>query len=1009
MAMQHGSPGPGADNTFAKARDQFLECLAKSDRTQYATCTSPDALIGEAVQCVRTFSNRLEPYFATIGVFVQSHPEFAAVAWGAVRLILKLASNFGGFFQKLTSMLSEIGDMLPRYRDILQLSPACVSDSFRESLIRLYADVFDFFTAVARVFTQKRGTPRRTPAIILDLMWRPFDHRFEDFKAALQSHCKILEAEQSLIQLRMTTDIKNSQADKQRAAFKAQEMMLSSLQKMNETGYNLKKEAREARHLSYTNRLLHWLDPVAPDLVHGHFWKASEARQDSTAEWILADPLFTSWRSADCCVRDDDAGGRYLWIKGNPGIGKTTLAASVLENLQKSCTSSAGDSAEIVIYFFFSYANPESTSRLNAYREILSQIFHGYQHDTAIFDAFTLARMRSSSSKASTNDLLELLNMLASRHMENLKLLLDGVDESDDPDRVVSDMITALKGTGAKILFFSRPNVKTFRAYTATAQLTCLSLTRRNVEGDIRQYLSERLANLVDRGLLAQPPTEHLTNHLLDCANGMFLWARLMMDYVESPALGSVECRMEALWGATEHEDLERMYFRILGLISKRIRPERALAQKILTWLAFQHRSLSRLELWEVLYKVREPYVPSRTGATELLSARDASVFSDTVIILCCSLVEPIGDGYRIIHYTATEFLRDPRVWNFDNFPSQELARPAQSPAALAEQCLAYLVFRIPSAPLSGDKRWGVPVDTCRAMIPFASYAALYWVKHAKLALLSQCTSPETTMISMTKFLFDKAGINAWVELLYTFASREAILNAITELHELADLLQPTAPSACELPDLSAKAAALARDMASLDNNWGDTLIRQPYYIWNDVTAFEHSTTFASTSSVLLRSFAPKSNICTNLSTKPLFSISRASTFDETLRVLIIWPPRSFDEGWRQWLASGGSGRLHPGDVADHYEGAAISGRLDYLVILNSLYFINRQVDDTFQVQRTPLPAFDNEMVWNSTTQSMRYSYSPISNLDSEQYGGPHQIWKSFQPGCRCGIGRGAV
>ena len=46
----------------------------------------------------------------------------------------------------------------------------------------------------------------------------------------------------------MTTDIKNSQADKQRAAFKAQEMMLSSLQKMNETGYKLKKEAREARH-----------------------------------------------------------------------------------------------------------------------------------------------------------------------------------------------------------------------------------------------------------------------------------------------------------------------------------------------------------------------------------------------------------------------------------------------------------------------------------------------------------------------------------------------------------------------------------------------------------------------------------------------------------------------------------------------------------------------------------------------------------------------------------------
>lgn len=58
-------------------------------------------------------------------------------------------------------MLSEIGDTLPQYREILRVSPADVSKSFRESLIRLYTDVFDFFTAVARVFTQKPGSESR--------------------------------------------------------------------------------------------------------------------------------------------------------------------------------------------------------------------------------------------------------------------------------------------------------------------------------------------------------------------------------------------------------------------------------------------------------------------------------------------------------------------------------------------------------------------------------------------------------------------------------------------------------------------------------------------------------------------------------------------------------------------------------------------------------------------------------------------------------------------------------
>lgn len=552
----------------------------------------------------------------------------------------------------------------------------------------------------------------------------------------------------------------------------------------------------------------------------------------------------------------------------------------------------AGASSEMITYFFFSHASLESASRLNAYREILSQIFHGYEHDTAVFDAFVLARMSSASSKASSQELLELLSMLASRHVEHLKLVLDGVDESDDPDRVVKDITAALKGTRAKVLLLSRPNVRALRGYIGATRPVSLSLTRHSVDGDIRYYLSDKLNNLADRGLLAQRPTEHLINHLLDCANGMFLWARLMMDYVESPALGSAECRIEALWEATEHEDLERMYLRILGLISKQIKPERVLAQRILMWLTFQHRSLSRSELWEVLYKVREPYVPSEMGPRELLSARDATRFDDAVIVLCGSLVERIGDGYRLIHYTATEFLRDYRAWDLDSAVSQQLARPAESHAALAEQCLEYLVFRIPSAPLSGDKRWGVTADACRAMIPFASYAAVYWAKHAKFALLNHCGSLEAKTTCMSKFLFDKDGINAWVELLYVFASRETILSFIKELHELSDLLQSEPSSTCRFSDLGAKTAALAQDMASLNRNWGDTLVGQPYFIWNDVTAFGHSTSFATTSSVLLHSFTPKGNTRTNLSSKPLFSISRVSTYEETLGVLSIWPPR---------------------------------------------------------------------------------------------------------------------
>jgi hypothetical protein len=130
---------------------------------------------------IKTFSSRLQPYFDILNIVVQSHPEWAAIAWGAIRLvlqvsernfrtgpdlgdcdllliILKLASNFISFFDKLGEILEYLGDLLPHYAEIMEIGKHHVSERFRVSLRNLYLDLFDFFKAVARVFTQKGGS-----------------------------------------------------------------------------------------------------------------------------------------------------------------------------------------------------------------------------------------------------------------------------------------------------------------------------------------------------------------------------------------------------------------------------------------------------------------------------------------------------------------------------------------------------------------------------------------------------------------------------------------------------------------------------------------------------------------------------------------------------------------------------------------------------------------------------------------------------------------------------------
>lgn len=71
---------------------------------------------------------------------------------------MQLASNFSGFFSKLSNLLFEIGEMLPTYDEILRLSPSHISEPFRRSLTHLYVDMLEFFSAVARIFTQKGGS-----------------------------------------------------------------------------------------------------------------------------------------------------------------------------------------------------------------------------------------------------------------------------------------------------------------------------------------------------------------------------------------------------------------------------------------------------------------------------------------------------------------------------------------------------------------------------------------------------------------------------------------------------------------------------------------------------------------------------------------------------------------------------------------------------------------------------------------------------------------------------------
>lgn len=86
----------------------------------------------DAISVVDEFGRSLTPFFNVVELIVSSHPEWAAIAWGGVRLVFqvssltypagvacadtnKLSSHYVEYFEKLAQMLGQISNKLPQY------------------------------------------------------------------------------------------------------------------------------------------------------------------------------------------------------------------------------------------------------------------------------------------------------------------------------------------------------------------------------------------------------------------------------------------------------------------------------------------------------------------------------------------------------------------------------------------------------------------------------------------------------------------------------------------------------------------------------------------------------------------------------------------------------------------------------------------------------------------------------------------------------------------------------
>src|SRR3569833_439488 len=262
-------------------------------------------------------------------------------------------------------------------------------------------------------------------------------------------------------------------------------------------------------------------------------------------------------------------------VPGNPGTGKTILASSILRALETLDVTS--DEPVNPVSYFFLYRHEVTRNPRTAWSLMLCRILDKYGGNPDILNAFSFAMNQSRQNYALGTELDGLYKLVAYR-LPRLFLFLVGLAESNDPEDLAASVASVLHRTEAKAIVFSRPNFGVFQNHIERS-LRHIHLTREKVDFDGRRLLQTRLGELGSGVFTASCPMSWVGSHLGDCANGMVLWAKLMVDYLA--LLPDAAAREKALRELTLHEELIDVYIRILKLISGRTSIERDMAKRV--------------------------------------------------------------------------------------------------------------------------------------------------------------------------------------------------------------------------------------------------------------------------------------------------------------------------------------------------------------------------------------------------------------------------------------------
>jgi ankyrin repeat protein len=305
--------------------------------------------------------------------------------------------------------------------------------------------------------------------------------------------------------------------------------------------------------------------------------------QGNTCRWLLSKSEYTDWYNN---VKLHDHCG-FLWIKGNPGTGKSTLMKFLFEN-ERSNTKN--DHLQILLSFFFlARGTPEEKSTVGLYRSLLHQLFQKVPSLTESLNWMTPDGARVIQRGGWSEEALKQTLKHAAEKLGNMSLTMyiDALDECEDSQaermiRFFEELCEESVGN-IRICFTSRH-------YPHIEITTGTELTLEDEDGhkeDIQKYIKSNL-KLGRRN----QQTESLQSEILEKSSRIFLWVVLVIKILTELPDKSIRKMRERL------QEIPTELAKLFEMILARDRKNLEQMKLCLSWVLFAIRPLKPQELY---------------------------------------------------------------------------------------------------------------------------------------------------------------------------------------------------------------------------------------------------------------------------------------------------------------------------------------------------------------------------------------------------------------------------